>query len=89
MTSREFVRWMVYFHLEPFGDEWQRTAILANLMANLWSSKKGKIEDWMPPARWKVQSEGDAEDTAAKADLFFRMLAGGSKKLKRQPAKKP
>lgn len=34
MSGRTFNEWMAYYAVEPFGDEWLRTAILASLIAN-------------------------------------------------------
>lgn len=43
MTVDEFLRWMAYFSLEPFGEKRQdyRFAMLMSLHANMWR-KKGK-----------------------------------------------
>lgn len=74
IDSAEFAEWIVYWHLEPFGDEWERTGLLASLMANLWGKDKTTVADWMPKRRWKVQEQSQ-EDVAMNVDHFFRMMA--------------
>ena len=54
---------MAYFTLEPFGDEWLRTALIASVIANANRDAKAKPEpfkpeDFMPksddqPADWR------------------------------------
>lgn len=33
ITARQLRTWLAYFRLEPFGDEWRRTARLASIVA--------------------------------------------------------
>lgn len=82
IDAREFAEWIVYYDLEPWGDAWRRSAMLAMLLCR----KTSKLEDWMPKARWKVQPEQDQEDVMMATDHFFRMLAK-SRGGKRKPAK--
>lgn len=72
IDAAEFAEWMVFSHLEPFGNEWVQTALLANLQANLWSKSKTKLEDWLPKRRWKVEGEKQTEEQmAAVIHQFF------------------
>lgn len=63
LTAEQFIRWMAYARLEPFGEERAdlRSAIIAVTMANAWRGKGSrafKIEDFMPefdkpPQTWQ------------------------------------
>lgn len=49
MSSKEITEWMAYNNLEPFGEERAdvRSAMIACVMANAFSKKKHKIEDFI------------------------------------------
>lgn len=56
MSSREFSEWMAFDQIEPFGDDWRQTGLLASLTANTNRDPKKRkhpyeIEDFMPVAK--------------------------------------
>lgn len=62
MSASEICEWAAYFGIEPWGSvrEDARTALIASTMANLWSKRRYKVEDFMPkygdPLKRRVQS---------------------------------
>lgn len=50
IDSAEFTEWMAYYQLEPFGEERAdlRAAIIASTIANAFSKKRSKPQDFMP-----------------------------------------
>lgn len=68
MSAQQFEEWIAYFGIEPFGDEWQRTALLASLTANANRNQEEKpdpftVDDFMPVQR--PDSIEEAEDPDA------------------------
>lgn len=68
MSSRQFQEWAAYYELEPFGDEWLRTGLLASLTANANRNQEEKPEpftpqDFMPVGA--VEEETTEEDPDA------------------------
>lgn len=67
MSAEEFMRWAVYYQLEPFGYEWQRwcfgmvAASISNAVYSTVPVPKGKarpkvlqVADFFPPSERKV-----------------------------------
>lgn len=85
MSSREFVEWMAYYRLEPFGPDVdhamiaQETAILATVNRD---PKKHRnpytTEDFMPGIRPTVEVDQDV--VKAKVDSAMQLLAANAKK---------
>ena len=50
MDSNEISEWMAFHNLEPFGDEWRQTALLAmwEALHATQGKQKFKIEEFMP-----------------------------------------
>lgn len=49
LTDEEFWDWIAFWELEPFGEEWRQTAILASIGAsNGWFNGKHSWEKFMP-----------------------------------------
>ena len=51
VTPEQITEWWAYYILEPFGEPWQHTALLAAVMQNTTASKRSELtqpEDWLP-----------------------------------------
>ena len=50
MSNDEFMQWMAYDRIEPFGEKRAdlRSAIIAHAVCSQWSKSKLKVEDFMP-----------------------------------------
>jgi hypothetical protein len=51
ITPEMFDEWMAYYTIEPFGDEWERSAMICATVFNTKVTKKhdlAKIDDYMP-----------------------------------------
>ncbi len=48
LDSERFAYWKAVHLNEPWGDEWQQTALLAMLLNNAWFERKQKVSDFMP-----------------------------------------
>ncbi len=60
MTAAEIREWQAFWRLEPFGDDWRRTARLQALMAEINRNERNRSEpftedDFMP--RWPEDEE--------------------------------
>jgi hypothetical protein len=44
----EFAEWMAYYTIEPFGDDWLRTASIISMIANANRDAKVKTEPFKP-----------------------------------------
>lgn len=69
LTAAELREWQAYYALEPFGDEWPRTALLACLIANANRDTEVRPEpfevaDFMPNAQELLPGSFVAEDEA-------------------------
>lgn len=48
IDSAEFAEWLAAYEVEPWGDDWRRTAVMQATTINLNSKKKVRIEECMP-----------------------------------------
>jgi len=88
VTSQEFAEWMAFFRIHPFGEQRMdaRFAMLAALVANLWTDSKRKRwtpEEFMPDyekALDEAEDETPQISVADKVRAFFGPLAQASKK---------
>lgn len=79
MTPEQFNEWMAYYTLEPFGDEWEQSAMVCATVFNTQVTKKhnlAKIEDYMP----QFEVDGDPKDNRKmnvdEAQEFFQRKYG-------------
>lgn len=74
IDSREFVEWVAFFQLEPFGSEMNffRTGILASVMANLFSKRKSKPADFVPKFGFQTERKSVADMEASIRRMFPR-----------------
>jgi hypothetical protein len=85
MSSYEFSEWMAFARIQPFGEQRMdaRFAMLASLMANLWTNDKKRWtpEDFMPDFEKAIESEEDVPTVTVvdKVKSYFGMLVGASK----------
>ena len=78
MSGQIFTEWMVAYSLEPFGDEWPRTALLASLIAEANRDPEKRAEpftpeDFMP--RLIEEEEEDPDASWKRNKKLFEMLA--------------
>lgn len=69
LTPEEFFGWLEYWKAEPFGSEWQRTAMLAYTVAAAAGGKPGKdfIEKFLPSYDpYPIQTEAEMAAEFAK-----------------------
>jgi hypothetical protein len=51
VTPEQITEWWAYYTLEPFGEPWQHTALLAAVIQNTTASKRSELTqpaDWLP-----------------------------------------
>ena len=80
MTPEQFNEWMAYYTLEPFGDEWEQSAMVCATVFNTQVTKKhnlAKIEDYMP----QFEVDGDNKKDKRKMNVdeaqeFFQRKYG-------------
>jgi hypothetical protein len=71
---------MEYWKLEPFGDEWRQTALVAWMQSQqLRMRKRMKIDDFMP-----YKPRLTKQEVAAKLNQFFNQLMQHGKSNDRQ-----
>jgi hypothetical protein len=70
MEADEYRKWMGFYLLEPFGDEWRQTAKLCQIVANT-QGNKTKENEFMPTEMSREQSAEEMEQVlmAAMAGL--------------------
>ncbi len=65
MDVVEFRKWMGFYLLEPFGDEWRQTGKLCASVSNSFGGKEGggkfKESDFMPTEMAREQSSEEME----------------------------
>lgn len=86
VDGEEFTRWQAYWKVEPFGQEWQQTALICLVMASAWSKKgsgEWKLEDFLP-----IKPEKERQ-TSEQIESVFRLLARPGKKTKPAAVKQP
>lgn len=67
IDSRELTEWYAFARLEPFGDDWRQTGVLAAVMHNAHSTQKKGAETFMPLE--KAEQDGRADY------LYFQIFA--------------
>ncbi len=79
MDSRELSEWMAYYNLEPFGEERAdiRQGITSCVMANSFSNKKHKIDDFIPKFRQQRKEPKDWETMKAMLQGFTELYNKG------------
>jgi hypothetical protein len=79
ISGKQFAEWNAYYILEPFGDEWLRTAMLASLIANANRDADLKpepflLQDFMPSWDTGLEQVEDGEDHWKRTKELFRIL---------------
>lgn len=75
MSSRELTEWMAYDAIEPIGNAWQQTGMVAATIANVNRDPKKRAspfqpEDFMP----RLADEPELPDTATLAEKIKSAL---------------
>lgn len=76
MSSREFVEWMAFYTLEPFGEERDdlRAAVVAKTIVDVNTAKgrRAKLEDFMPHFDPPVEQDvGDMLQVVEQMNVAF------------------
>lgn len=71
MDGREFMEWMAYYNLEPFGDDWQQAAKIAAASMQPWCKQTIDPNSLIPGRQKKRQQRtySDAEILAGYQQL--------------------
>lgn len=79
MSGREFVEWLAYFDLRPFGPEWDdtRIAVLSAQICAALSGKAQKVGDHFAPHLLK----GRTKQTRAEVAAMAQMMAAQNKRI--------
>jgi len=82
MSSAQISEWMAYYNLEPFGDDWRQTGVVAGVIANVNRDAKKKRrpyepEDFMPITKRQEQAQSP-EILLAKARMITAAFQGMS-----------
>lgn len=75
LDARQFLDWLEFSQIEPFGDDWRQTALLAHISAAKGGVKDGAIEDYMPIVRPR---KTDAEIQMKLHGFFLNLQAAGA-----------
>lgn len=75
LDARQCIDWQEFWNLEPFGDDWRQTALLAFISAQKACKKTLSINDFMPN-RSPDECEQSPEQTEAEIDCFIETYAG-------------
>lgn len=79
MSGIQFTEWMAYYDLEPFGDEWPRTALIASLIAEANRDPEARSEPFTPEDFMPQLIEEEPMDPDAgwkRNKQLFEMLSG-------------
>lgn len=86
LSGDEIAEWQAYYALEPWGDDWKRTALLAMLMAETHRNQDQRkepftIEDFMPTfaSEEAEEDEEPGEPDWRRWKQTFAILAGAQK----------
>jgi hypothetical protein len=72
LYADELDRWLEFHDLEPFGDDWRQTALLAYISAAKGGAKNLELEDFMPI---KKEPQSDAE-IMMRMNMMFEQIGG-------------
>lgn len=72
MSARQFEEWIAYFDLEPFGDDWLRTATLASLVANSNRDTEKRPEPFTPEEFLPIQRQPEAPESEEDLDAGWK-----------------
>ena len=80
ISNIQFEEWIAYFEIEPFGDAWLRTAMLASLIANANRNTDEKPEpftaqDFMPVQMEEPETEEDPDMSWKRNKEILSMMA--------------
>lgn len=83
MSNLQFEEWIAYFQIEPFGDEWLRSAMLMTMIANANRDKDLKpepfeVNDFLPISQEDVFEE-DPEQSWKRNKEILSMMANKKK----------
>jgi hypothetical protein len=67
LSAAQLAEWQAYYQLEPFGGQWQQTALLASLIANANRDPEQKpepftVEDFLPGSAGQDEEADDEAD---------------------------
>lgn len=79
ITVRQLKRWMAYWRVEPFGDEWRRAARMALTSAAAMGGKPTPEaeERFLPSYRDRPQTEDDLRRELMKIPAFREQMTKG------------
>jgi hypothetical protein len=79
MSSCQFQEWIAYYELEPFGDEWLRSALIASLIAETNRNTEERSEPFSPqdflPAQREPEVEEDPDESWKRNKEILSMMA--------------
>jgi hypothetical protein len=81
--SAELAEWMKYYELEPFGDEWEKTAAICETIAIFGGGQNVNRNYWRPVRR-KPRQQTPEEMNAEFAKMAAFLKNAGVKKQKPQ-----
>lgn len=79
ITPEMFDEWMAYYTIEPFGDEWERSAMICATVFNTKVTKKhdlAKIEDYMPTFDVNNDKKDNGKMNVDEAQEYFKRKYG-------------
>jgi hypothetical protein len=80
LDASQFLDWMEYYRVEPFGDEWRQTAQQSWLLAlALRPKKRITIDNFMP-----VKEPQTKQQVVANVDSYFRAMKAHGEKYHRK-----
>lgn len=77
MTIGQLRTWMAYYRIEPFGQDWWRSARLAATVGAMWTGKyQEQVEETFMPTYREARPQAEAEMIAElkKAPMFRKQL---------------
>lgn len=74
MSSRELSEWMAYDAIEPIGNHWQQTGMVAATVANVNRDPKKRATPYQPDDFMPHVEEPELPDTATLADKIKSAL---------------
>lgn len=79
LTVRQLKKWMAYWRVEPFGDDWRRTARGSLTTAAAFGGKPepGAEEKFLPSYREREQSIDELRAELAKIPAFAKQMKDG------------
>jgi hypothetical protein len=80
LSAPQLLEWEAFFSLEPFGDDWRRTALLSSVIANANRDPEQRPEsyspdDFMPVVLPELSPDDDDDAPWKQWKTMFSMMA--------------